>query len=47
MVITFSTKIDTPSAGKFINNAYLTIKDGFLDSNVCSGTVKYFNGEKQ
>ena len=46
MVITFSTKVDTPSAGKFINNAYLTIKDGFLDSNVCSGTVKYFNGEK-
>ena len=46
MIITFSTKVDTPSAGKFINNAYLTIKDGFLDSNVCSGTVKYFNGEK-
>ncbi len=46
MEITFSTKIDTPTAGKFINNAYLTIEEGFVDSNVCNGTVKYFNGEK-
>lgn len=46
MEITFSTKIDTATAGKFINNAYLTIEDGFEDANVCSGTVKYFNGEK-
>ncbi len=46
MEITFSTKIDTATAGKFINNAYLTIDEGFEDSNVCNGTVKYFNGEK-
>ena len=46
MEITFSTKIDTATAGKFINNAYLTIEEGFEDANVCNGTVKYFNGEK-
>ena len=46
MEILFSSKIDIATSGKFINNAYLTIEDGFKVENVCYGDVTTFDNKQ-
>lgn len=46
MEVLFSSKIDIATSGKFVNNSYLTIDDGFEVANVCYGDVTTFNNKQ-